>query len=231
MKSPDSLHRKGLDRLYPALTNPNWLVLGRRREIFRQWIDSIPGEHLKVLDVGGRIQPYLPLFKGRVAQYWAVDLIEDLLVNVVGRAEAIPFRTGVFDVVICTQVLQYIEQPQAMIAEIIRVMKPGGLLLLSAPAVFPRDSEADLWRFMPGSLQLLLKDFNSVRVLAEGSSVAGLFRVLALYTFMFPRPALLRKLLRITLIPILNLIGAAFESLLTAGNDQFSANFSVLAKK
>jgi SAM-dependent methyltransferase len=38
-----------------------------------------------------------------------------------------------FDVVICTEVMEHVVDPQKLIQEISRILKPGGLLLLSAP--------------------------------------------------------------------------------------------------
>jgi len=231
MQNVIDVNRQGKERLHPSLTNPNWLVLRERREIFRKWLNGIVGGSLSVLDVGGRIQPYRPLLSGRIARYCAIDCRDGPLVNVLARGEAIPFRTGQFDLVICTQVLEYVTEPQILISELHRVLKAGGYLLLSAPAVFPRDSDHDLWRFMPQSLRFLLRGFEGVQVVAEGSSLIGFFRTVAVYTAMFVRPALLRRILEVTLIPALNITGSVLESIVSTKNDQFSPNFSALAKK
>ena len=49
----------GRARLYPSITNPNWLVLRKRRELFRRWLERPFPPDAIVLDVGGRI-PALP---------------------------------------------------------------------------------------------------------------------------------------------------------------------------
>ena len=90
METLDTVNREGRARLYPSLTNPSWLVLRRRREIFRKWLARVDGHDLDVLDVGGRIQPYRPLLEGRLRRYVAIDLRQTPLVNVVGRGEQIP---------------------------------------------------------------------------------------------------------------------------------------------
>jgi SAM-dependent methyltransferase len=231
METLDTVSREGRERLHPSLTNPNWLVLRRRREIFRKWLAQVHGRDLNVLDVGGRIQPYRPLLEGRLCRYLAVDLRPTPLVNVVARGEQIPLASAQFDLVICTQVLEYIPEPGAVIAEIYRVLKPGGCLLLSVPAVFPRDSEQDSWRFLPESLRCLLRSFHDVEVEAEGSSVAGVFRTACVCLVMFAKPAFLGKLLRFTLIPALNIMAVSLESLLNSSSDQIAANFSAFAKK
>jgi len=227
----NNVSREANKRLHPSLTNPNWLVLRERREIFRKWLDGIVGENFSVLDVGGRIQPYRPLLSERTARYWAIDVREGPQVNVLARGEAIPFRTGHFDIVFCTQVIEYVTEPSTLISELHRVLKPGGYMFLSAPAIFPRDSDHDLWRFMPQGLRLLLRGFEEVQVIPEGSSLIGFFRTIAVYTAMFASPALLRKLLQVTLVPSLNIAGLIVESIVSTKNDQFSPNFSALARK
>ena len=48
-------------------------------------------------------------------------------------AEWIPFRDGCFDLVFCQQLLEHVVFPERVVAEIARVLRPGGLLFLSAP--------------------------------------------------------------------------------------------------
>lgn len=48
-------------------------------------------------------------------------------------AEALPFRDGVFDLVLCLQMLEHVPGPEHVVREITRVLKPGGWLFLSAP--------------------------------------------------------------------------------------------------
>ena len=47
----------------------------------------------------------------------------------VGCGEALPFVDGAFDAVACCDVLEHVDEPAAVIAEMARVLKPGGLLL------------------------------------------------------------------------------------------------------
>ena len=231
METLDSVRRAGRERLHPSIMNPNWLVLRRRREIFKKWISRLEGGDLDVLDVGGRIQPYRSLLEGRLRRYVTIDPMRTPLVDIVAGGEDIPLRTGEFDLVFCTQVLEYIPDPRAVIAEIYRVLKPGGTLLLSVPAVFPVDSANDTWRFLPESLRILLRSFSALEIAAEGSSVSGFFRTTCVCLITFARPPVLQRLLKVTAVPVLNLFAASLESLGRSTNDQFSANFAALARK
>ena len=231
METLDAVKREGKDRLCPSLTNPNWLILRWRREIFKAWLAAIPGTNLRVLDIGGRIQPYRPLLESRIARYIAIDVRRSPLVDVVALAERIPLSDAEFDLVICTQVLEYIQDPAALIAEVHRILKPGGSLLLSAPAVFPRDSDEDLWRFSPASLRLLLRGFSYVAIAPEGSSLTGFVRTASVCLVRFAKPAFLGKVFRFTLVPAMNVVMRALELILATENDQFTANFSAIATK
>jgi SAM-dependent methyltransferase len=50
-----------------------------------------------------------------------------------GEAQAIPFHDGVFDLVTCQTVLIHVRDPRAVMREMMRVTKPGGLLLMVEP--------------------------------------------------------------------------------------------------
>lgn len=50
-----------------------------------------------------------------------------------GRAEELPFPDGSFDAVCLFDVLEHLEDDRAALAEVRRVLKPGGLLFISVP--------------------------------------------------------------------------------------------------
>jgi SAM-dependent methyltransferase len=227
----EEVQRAGRERLHPSLTNPNWLVLRERRKIFQGWLQNIAARDLWVLDVGGRIQPYRILLADKCARYFALDLKMTPLVDVLGRAEQLPFANQQFDLVFCTQVLEYVPDPGVVIAEIHRVLKPQGYLLLSVPSVFPRDSEVEHWRFLPLALKQLLSEFSRIDLAPEGNSAVGFVRTASVCMVTFVKPAILASLLRLTIVPALNLFGALLQMITSEMDDRFTANFSVLAEK
>jgi SAM-dependent methyltransferase len=231
METLDAVNREGRERLHPRLTNPSWLVLRKRRQIFQNWLDRLRGRDLVVLDVGGRIQPYRPLLEGRVRKYVAVDPLRTPLVNIVARGEHLPLASGNFDLVICTQVLEYTLLPAAVIEEIHRVLKPGGSLLLSVPSVCPRDADHECWRFLPAVLRKLLANFEKVEVVPEGGSITGFFRSINVCLNIFARFPQVRSLFRYTVFPAINILGALAGKMSASHNDQFAANYSAHAHK
>ena len=51
----------------------------------------------------------------------------------VGRAEELPFEENSFDLVTCQTVLMHLRDPGAALREMVRVTRPGGLLLVAEP--------------------------------------------------------------------------------------------------
>ena len=54
-----------------------------------------------------------------------------------GDATRLPFDTGVFDRVVTSEVLEHIQDDVAAIRELVRVLKPGGVLAATVPSWFP----------------------------------------------------------------------------------------------
>ncbi|MGE0713374.1 MAG: class I SAM-dependent methyltransferase [Planctomycetota bacterium] len=53
--------------------------------------------------------------------------------RVQGSLDALPYRDGAFDAVVCSWVLQHLRDPAGALREMARVLRPGGLLLLAVP--------------------------------------------------------------------------------------------------
>lgn len=95
----------------------------------------------RVLDAGAGSAPYRHLFAHcryetqdfaqlkdeqlRHGAYGKIDHVCDLM--------AIPVADGTFGAVLCTEVLEHHPEPIRVVAELARVLAPGGVLLLTAP--------------------------------------------------------------------------------------------------
>jgi SAM-dependent methyltransferase len=218
-------------RLYPSITNHSFLVLRKRRMIFREWIRSLPTEGLRVLDIGGRYQPYRSLLEGRVKQYVAIDVLPTPFVDVLGRGQQLPFRDGVFDLVFATGVFEYFPEPRVAAEQIHRVLKPGGRLMMSVAGICPRAVEEEHWRYLPSGLRFTLASFSKVEIVPEVSSLGGFFRVAAWSFHLFAKYGVVRTIVDHTLVPLVNLLGLAFEGMGLTQNDQITGNYSVLAQR
>jgi SAM-dependent methyltransferase len=223
--------RAARKRLYPSLRNPHWLILRQRREIFRRWISDLPAAKLMILDVGGRLQPYQELLDGRIQRYISVDLRRTPVVDVIAAGESIPFAADSFDLILCTQVLEYVPEPKIVLAEIHRVLRPGGTLILSMPAAQPRDADEECWRFQPAGLKKLLAGYAGVEIVPEGGSITGFFRTINACADIFARYPAVRFVFSCTLFPAVNVLGLWLERLAGSSNDQFAVNYSSRARK
>ncbi len=111
------------------------------------------------------------------------------------------------------------------------VLKPGGILLASVPACAPAFAEGEYWRFTRPGLRALLSSFAQVQIVPELYSAGSVVRTLNLALDAFVHYSSARWLYRRTLCPLANLFGLGLEKLNLTSNDQFTANYSVLARK
>jgi SAM-dependent methyltransferase len=220
----------GRERLFPTPRNPDYLVLNERRRHFSEWVRRVPGTHLSVLDVGGRIQPYRPLVESRLKRYIAIDPLPTGLVDAVAVGEQLPFADESFDLVFCSQVLCYAEEPGKVVSEIYRVLRAGGTLLVSAPALFPSHAPKDNWRFIPQRMLNLLSSFSDVEVRPEGYSIAGIFRILATFLHFSAKGRFLQQLSNSLLIPLTNRLGQRLDRF-SGADTRFTTNYCAYARK
>jgi SAM-dependent methyltransferase len=84
----------------------------------------------------------------------------------------LPFRDGVFDQVVCLDYLEHVDADAATLAEVRRVLKPGGRFLL----ITPHDGGFFLLQKIRPSVGLKLEFYGHKR---EGYSLPGLRRMFA----------------------------------------------------
>lgn len=121
-------------RLYAA---PGQRVLdlgcGEGRHAITAWLDapvSVVGVDRGAAD--------LETARQRAAEFAAPDA-DTPRALAFARADGrrLPFADATFDRVICAEVLEHVPDYQAMLREIGRVLKPGGVLAVSVPRFFP----------------------------------------------------------------------------------------------
>ena len=55
----------------------------------------------------------------------------------VGNINDIPIKSASLDAVMCSEVLEHVDSPEESIHELVRVLKPGGVMALSVPRYLP----------------------------------------------------------------------------------------------
>jgi SAM-dependent methyltransferase len=142
---------------------------------------TLAGFRGKLLDVGCGNGPFRHLLDPAATTYQGVDVEEaaafgyrnPAVVYYDGRV--LPFPDASFDAVLCTEVIEHIPDPAETIREMHRVLKPGGLLLVTLPwsARFHYQPH-DYHRYTPSMLATLFAGFPAPRITPRGTDFSSI---------------------------------------------------------
>ena len=132
------------------------------------------------LDVGCGQSPTADAFPNRIG----VDVGPGNGVHAICDAHLSPFRNASFDNVICSEVLEHLHTPSDAISEVSRVLRSGGLFILTVPFTYPvHEAPCDYFRYTPYGLQKLLhRQFNVISIeslYSEEETLGVLFQRIA----------------------------------------------------
>jgi SAM-dependent methyltransferase len=143
-----------------------WL-LPRRLAVLTEWLALPAGG--RVLDYGCAEQPYRRFFAAST-EFVGADLPgnPDADITIAGDG-TVPVADGSFDAVLSTQVLEHVADPAVYLAECLRVLRPGGRLLLSTHGLMVYHPDpVDLWRWTGAGLRKAVEDTGLRVVRFEG---------------------------------------------------------------
>ena len=75
--------------------------------------------------------------KSRIKDFSITDTNKSSCVFGAGDIKSLPFEDNIYDAVICSEVLEHLESLDDAVSEIVRVLKPGGVLAVSVPRFIP----------------------------------------------------------------------------------------------
>lgn len=166
----DDVVEKNTGPIQAAWASPiGSMLYDNAQALSRRWVSAwqLPVEWLQIppggiaLDVGsgpGNVTASLARAAGPDGLALGVDISEPMLARAVRNeagpqvgfikadAQRLPFRDNTFDAAVSTAVLQLVPDPQAALAEIARVLRPGGRLAIMVPTV---GRLARYWRMLP----------------------------------------------------------------------------------
>jgi SAM-dependent methyltransferase len=118
-----------------SIAAPEYWWYRARAELLQVALGPFVRDAVRVLDVGSADGPSVGWLRD-VRRHTALDIDPRGLQpgGVCGSALALPFRSESFDVVAAFDVLEHCEPESQVLAELRRVLVPGGRLLLSVPA-------------------------------------------------------------------------------------------------
>ena len=131
-----TIHRLGFDDTYPGM-------LG---QALPQYFFEDRDTPLRVLDAGmgtGELSVALSRAKAGSFAFHGIDISAGMLTEAdrhlrdcgidadlrLGDVQDLPFEDGAFDLVMAAHVLEHLADPHRALAEMVRVLKPGGVLL------------------------------------------------------------------------------------------------------
>jgi|GEM_PF-493943 len=138
----------------------NWYLRKRLGEALSSALTSSgAGPGWRVLELGCGNRPYEATVRACGAHYQGADLRgnphADLLIEDDGHVQA---PDASYDVIISAQVLEHVTDPNAYLAETLRLLRPGGFLILSTHGIWIyHPCPLDLWRWTGAGLQRLIE--------------------------------------------------------------------------
>ncbi len=125
----------------------------------------------RLLDLGAGNQPYRVWYNRLVDASIAVDMTPSPGLAAICSANRLPIKDQSVDVVLATEVLEHVADVEAAVAEVHRVLRPGGHLLATVPFIYPiHEAPFDFWRFTEHGLRSLCERhrFDVVDLGAKG---------------------------------------------------------------
>ncbi|MEM6517247.1 MAG: class I SAM-dependent methyltransferase [Bacteroidota bacterium] len=153
----------------------------------------------KVLDIGCGNKPYKSLFDNKYVDYLGCDVVQSNQnkVDLICHATDIPLANSSIDTIFCTQVIEHIEDTNALLKEVYRLLVPNGVIILSGPMYWHLHEEPhDFFRFTKYGFRALLENYNFdiIEITANGGKWST-FGQMVIHTF--PNFLVKRKFFRI----------------------------------
>ncbi len=167
----------------------------------------------RLLDYGcGRMpyKNYILAYAG-VTEYIGLDIAAALDYggpgpDIVWNGETLPFAESSFDVVLATEVLEHIVNPDRALREVNRVLKDNGLLFFTVPYVWPlHEVPFDYFRYTPFALEKILTQsgYSDIVLRPTGGWNAALAQMLGLWARRKPMAKARRRIFSWVLTPVI----------------------------
>lgn len=200
--------------------------------------------HGVLLDVGCGLKPYEKFFTPFVEEYLGMEYSETSgyrgnTADFCGDAMAIPLADECVDTILCTEVLEHVPNPELVITEFERILRPGGTVIITAPFLCPVHDAWDFFRYSPDGIAAIMKrhgfEIEKVESLSGGGiTMAFLFNLYwyqigFMWTkWLYPIGVILRPLL-LPLVFIVNILGWLGDKIIPS--PQMSFDHITIGKK
>lgn len=125
----------------------------------------------RTLNIGSGTSPYIDHFPNSVN----LDIEKSGFVDILGDAQNLPFKDKTFEVILATEILEHLKEPQKAIDEMKRVCKNNGKLILTTRFIFPlHDTPNDYYRYTKYGLRHLLREWRIIEIKEETDTVGSI---------------------------------------------------------
>ncbi len=206
---------------YSVLVNPYFINRFTLFTAIKKFAKETNSE-AKILDVGCGIKPYRELFSS--PSYTGIDIAggghtdEAKTVDAFYDGKSIPFPDQSFDAIICTQVLEHADDPEILVKECARVLKPNGRAFFSMPFMYPEhEVPYDFRRFTRFEHERLYKKNNFTNFsINQTTGIFGTFaQLLVIWAFesITFRATILKALLSLFIFAPIQVLGLILDCL------------------
>ncbi len=197
-----------------SLTSENLDLYYVRTSILNSLKKTLPSFKGQFLDVGCGKMPYRNyiLEHAEVSKYVGLDIENALEYDAKVKPDftwdgiKMPFENNSFESAMATEVLEHCPEPEIVLKEVYRVLKPGGVFFFTVPFLWNlHEVPNDEYRYTPFSLERQLKNsgFADIEINATGGWHAAMAQMLGLWVMRSPMPKKKRKYLSKILKPII----------------------------
>jgi SAM-dependent methyltransferase len=147
--------------------------------IYKDVRKYLPGYKGEILDIGCGQSPYKFLLNAETTRYFGIDIIDagsfgyhnpDITAF---DGKNIPFDENKFDAIICTEVLEHVQEFQHLIDEMFRTAKKNANLIVTIPwSARYHYIPYDYFRYTPSSLKTMFSGFSEVDIRNRGTDVS-----------------------------------------------------------
>ena len=163
--------------------------------IYKDVRKYLPHYKGNVLDIGCGQSPYKFLLNPENTDYFGIDIVEagafgyhnPGVISFDGKN--IPFEDNKFDSVICTEVLEHVQEFQYLVDEIYRTTKKNADILVTVPwSARYHYIPYDYFRYTPSSLKAIFSRFSQVTIIPRGTDLAviGSKMIVLFFRGLFP---------------------------------------------
>jgi len=185
-----------------------------RHSIFKALKRALPEFKGNLLDIGCGKMPYKNYIyeHSQINSYTGLDIENaleyDTLVHpdFIWDGKVMPFKSSSFDCAFGTEVLEHCPEPEIVLKEVCRVLKPDGVFFFTVPFFWNlHEVPHDEYRYTPFSLKRHLKNsgFYSIEINATGGWHASMAQMLGLWVRRSQMSKRKRKYLSMLIRPLI----------------------------